>query len=458
MKKNLCNLTFLVSLLFAVGCGPTAQKQATEHVANSKVYTHPSWTKNANIYEVNIRQYTNEGTFAAFEKHMPRLKEMGVDILWIMPIHPIGEINRKGTLGSYYAVKDYQQVNPEFGNMEDFKHMVSTAHELGMYVIIDWVANHTSWDNWLMQSHPDWYTRDSLNKVVAPVADWADVADLDYNVPELREYIAQSMEFWVKEANIDGYRCDVACMVPTDFWINVRVRLDSIKPVFMLAECESKEILSAFDMIYGWDFHHIMNQIAQKKQDVQALNAYFTKIDTVYDADEYYMNFTSNHDENSWNGTEYDRMGVAAPAMAVLAATVPGMPLIYTGQEDKLSRKLNFFEKDPIAWNDFTLQGFYQKLLTLKHDNKALWNGAAGGSMQIVANSGTNVFSFIRQNGPDKVLVVLNLTDTEQSVKFEESQIFGVYQSLFAQTQVSIEKEANLKLEPWGYLVLTAIK
>ncbi len=458
MKKNYFNLLILVSMLFLMSCGPTVKNQDTEPVSKTKLFVHPAWAKNANIYEVNIRQYTSEGTFAAFEKHMPRLKEMGVDILWLMPIHPIGEINRKGTLGSYYAVKDFQKVNPEFGTMDDFKHLVSTAHELGMYVIIDWVANHTSWDNWMMESHPDWYTRDSLGKVVAPVADWSDVADLNYDVPELREYIAQSMEFWVKEANIDGYRCDVACMVPTDFWINARTRLDSLKPVFMLAECETKEILQAFDMIYGWEFHHIMNQVAQKKQDISAFKSYFAKIDTLYCADDYFMNFTSNHDENTWNGTEYDRMGAAVNAMAVFAATVPGMPLLYTGQEDKLSRKLNFFEKDPIVWNDYALQGFYQKLLTLKHENKALWNGTAGGSMQIVANRGTNVFSFIRKNDPEKVLVILNFNETAQSVTFDDDQTFGTYISLFTNDQVTITKESSVELEPWGYLVLTVAK
>ncbi|MFA6402129.1 MAG: alpha-amylase family glycosyl hydrolase [Salinivirgaceae bacterium] len=446
-----------LSALLLGSCASPAPKASTEQnvAKSSKVYTHADWVKNATIYEVNVRQYTKEGTFAAFEKEMPRLKEMGVDILWIMPIHPIGEINRKGSLGSYYAVKDYQKVNPEYGTIDDFKQLVDAAHELGMYVIIDWVANHTSWDNWLIQSHPNWYTRDSLGIIVAPVADWTDVADLNYDVPELREYMTQSLEFWVNEANIDGYRCDVAGMVPIDFWSSVRIRLDSIKPVFMLAEWESNEAMCAFDMVYGWDFHHIMNQIAQGKKEVSALDAYFAKIDSLYDADDYYMYFTSNHDENSWSGTEFERMGSAAQTMAVLAATVPGMPLIYSGQEAKLEKRLSFFEKDIIDWKNYEYQDFYKKLLTLKHDHKALWNGNSGGSFERIATSDSSIYSFSRSKDEDQVVVILNLSANEKNVSLQNEKIKGNYTSLFTQENIALSSDRIFKLEPWGYLVLT---
>jgi len=460
MKALTNTVLFWLSALLIVSCASPSPKETTEQLntKSAKVYTHPAWAKNATIYEVNVRQYTEEGTFAAFEKEMPRLKAMGVDILWIMPIHPIGEINRKGSLGSYYAVKDYQKVNPEFGTIDDFKKLVSTAHELGMYVILDWVANHTSWDNWLVQSHPDWYTRDSLGIIVPPVADWSDVADLNYEVSELREYMAQSLEFWVKEANIDGYRCDVAGMVPIDFWETVRTRLDSIKPVFMLAEWESNEAMSAFDMVYGWEFHHIMNQIAQGKKDIAALDTYFAKVDSLYDADDYFMNFTSNHDENSWNGTEFERMGSAAQTMAVLAATVPGMPLIYSGQEAKLEKRLSFFEKDPIDWKNDELEDFYKKLLTLKHDNKALWNGASGGSFEKVATGNPSVYSFNRVKDTDQVVVILNFSAKEQTVSLQNEKIVGNFASLFTQENVTLTSESPIKMEPWGYLVLTKSK
>jgi len=451
------NLFGLVLIFTLFSCNLPAKKEENKNAAEAgkKIYSHVSWSKNANIYEVNIRQYTPEGTFAAFEKHMPRLKEMGVNILWIMPIHPISEKNRKGSLGSYYAVQDYQKVNPEFGTLDDFKHMVTYAHELGMYVIIDWVANHTGWDNWLIEQHIDWYTHDSVGNIIAPVADWSDVADLNYDVPEMREYMIQSLEYWVKETNIDGYRCDVAGMVPVDFWIDARQELDSIKPVFMLAEHEGKEVLQAFDMIYGWEFHHIMNGIAQGKKGIKELDSYFAKIDTVYDADEYHMNFTSNHDENSWNGTEFDRMGDAVQAMAVLSATVPGMPLIYSGQEDKLSKKLSFFEKDAIEWKDFSATEFYSKLLKLKTDNKALWNGETGGNLEKIENSNPElVYSFHRVKDKDEVIVILNFSAQKQTITLANSSIEGKFGSLFTNTAIDLNNKSNFELDPWGYTVL----
>ncbi len=451
------NYLYLISifLLGVVACSTQSKKKESVDVTeNGKVYKHVDWAKNANIYEVNVRQYTSEGTFNAFAKEMPRLKKMGVDILWIMPIHPIGEINRKGKLGSYYAVKDYQKVNPEFGTLDDFKSLVTNAHKLGMKVIIDWVANHTAWDNWMVKDHPEWYTKDSLNNIVAPVEDWKDVADLNYDVPELRAYMIQSMEYWIKNADIDGFRCDVAGMVPTDFWVEARKKLDAIKPVFMLAENDTPEILDAFDMVYGWELHHTMNDIAQGKKTVKDLVALCTKIDTVFQKDDYIMNFTSNHDENTWNGSEYERMGDAVQAMAVLAATMPGMPLIYTGQEAKLDKRLNFFDKDTIEWNNYPLADFYTKLLTLKKENKALWNGVAGGDINILENSGDNVFTFYREKDGNKVVVLLNLSDKTQTVSINSPKIDGNYSSLFDGDEVEVNKDSQFDLKPWGYIVL----
>ncbi len=453
MKKNKLYIIGLALLVSLYSCAPNAKQLKAD--ATDKIYTHVEWSKNANIYEVNIRQYTHEGSFKAFEKHMPRLKQMGVKILWIMPIHPISKTNRKGTMGSYYAVQDYQKVNPDFGTLNDFKHMVNYAHELNMKVIIDWVANHTGWDNWLITEHSDWYTKDSLgNKIVPANTDWTDVADLNYDMPDLREYMIQSLEYWVKEADIDGYRCDVAGMVPADFWVNVRIHLDAIKPVFMLAEWESKDILQAFDMVYGWELHHIMNEIAQGKKVIDDLDAYFAKIDTIYSPDDYYMNFTSNHDENSWNGTVFDRMGKAAEVMAVLSATVPGMPLIYSGQENKLTKKLEFFEKDTIGWGNFGYTSFYTKLLHLKKENKALWNGAYGGSFSKIDNTKPEVvYSFIRKKGDDKIIVVLNFSDIKQTISLAGNNIKGNYISLFNQANVVINNGSSIKLSPWGYVI-----
>ncbi len=339
----------------------------------------PDWAKNASIYEVNIRQYTKEGTFKAFEAHLPRLKALGTDILWLMPIYPIGEKSRKGSLGSYYAVKDYLDVNSEYGTREDFKALVDKIHSMGMYVILDWVANHTAWDNKLIEDHPDWYTVDSTGKIVTPVEDWSDVADLNYENQDLRNYMTEALLFWVKEFGIDGYRCDVAGMVPVEFWNEARTELDKIKPVFMLAEWEDPVLLEkAFNMDYAWNLHHVMNSIAMGKKSVADLDQYFTTPEKVYPGNAIRMNFISNHDENSWNGTVWKRMGDATPSMAILSATIPGMPLIYSGQEAGLDKQLSFFEKDEIEWKEHGIGEIYKALFNLKKNNKALWNGHLG--------------------------------------------------------------------------------
>lgn len=461
MKNQFSRLLLMLVLFSIAACSGGNKKEQSTATSNEErpIYTHVDWSKNANIYEVNIRQYTPEGTFNAFVEHMPRLKKMGVDILWLMPIHPIGEKKRKGSMGSYYAVKDYQKVNPEFGTMEDLQYLVKKAHDMDMHVIIDWVANHTAWDNWLIEEHPDWYTHDSTGAIVAPVADWSDVADLNYDVPEMREYMIQSLEYWVREANIDGYRCDVAGMVPNDFWVNARQRLDSIKPVFMLAEWGEPHIHEAFDMSYGWDFHHIMNEVAQGKQNANDVEAYFNKVDTTYNSNDYIMHFTSNHDENSWNGTVFERLGEAAQTMAVLSATVPGMPLIYSGQEDKLDKRLEFFEKDAIEWGNFEWAGFYSKLLHLKKNNTALWNGDFGGSFdRIHTNADEQVFVFSRVNNEDKIIAVFNLSDKTQNVNFSLNQeLLGEYTTLFNDELTVLSADNEYNLQPWNYSVMVKV-
>lgn len=458
MTKTI-NFGILLSVLFLSACGNRPQPVQNVEVEKGieRIYNHVDWSKNANIYEVNIRQYSEEGTLKAFEKHMPRLKEMGVDILWLMPIHPISEKNRKGSMGSYYAVQDYQKVNPEFGTIDDLRDLVNSAHEMGMKVIIDWVANHSGWDNWMIDEHPDWYTQDSLGNIVMTVGtDWTDVADLNYDSKDMREYMIQSLEFWVKEANIDGYRCDVAGMVPIDFWMDARKRLDAIKPVFMLAEDESVEIHKAFDMSYGWEFHHIMNGIAKGEKGLDAIDTYMAKIDSTFDSDDYIMNFTSNHDENSWSGTEFERMGDAFEAMAVLSSTVPGMSLIYSGQEDKLNKRLKFFEKDEIEWGEFEMAEFYSKLLNLKMNNQALWNGDFGGDFHRVETTADEyIYAFVREKGEDKVVVLLNLSEKTQVFSFNTRLIDGNYISLFNQTNVVINNESSFDLKAWKYLVLS---
>jgi glycosidase len=372
-----------------------------------------------------------------------------------MPINPIGEKNRKGSLGSYYSVKDYKGINPEFGTLEDFKNLVSQAHAQGMKVIIDWVANHTSWDNQLMTDHPDWYTRDSAGKVVPPVADWTDVADLDYSNQGLRDYMTEALLFWVKEADIDGFRCDVAGMIPVEFWNKTVPELKKIKPVFMLAEWETPEMHdTAFDMTYGWNLYSMMNKIAKGEKDVNGIDSVWAKEDTLYAPDAYRMRFITNHDENSWNGTEFERLGEGVQAFSVLTFTVPGMPLIYSGQETALEKRLSFFEKDTIEWNGYSLSGFYSTLTKAKKSNEALWNGTSGGSFKrIHGKNDEKIYAFLREKGNNKVLVILNLSSSPQVADLTDDEIIGDYQDIFSGEKRSFSEYLRIPMKPWGYLV-----
>lgn len=448
--RNIKNILFFSLMVFLLSC----QNIEKKNMEKTDGFTHVDWSKNAIIYEVNVRQYTPEGTFAAFEKHLPRLSKMGVDILWLMPIYPVGEKNRKGSLGSYYSVKDYKAVNPEYGNMDDLKRLVSEAHKLGMHVILDWVANHTSWDNKMIEEHPEWYIKDSLGNFVSPF-DWSDVADLNYDNKALQDYMIGALKFWIEKADIDGYRCDVAGLVPVEFWDKARAELDKIKPVFMLAEAEeAKHHKNAFDMSYAWDFHHIMNDIAKGKKNANDVEDYFIKNDSLFPDDAYRMYFTSNHDENSWNGTEYERMGDAAETFAVLSFMIPGMPLIYSGQEAALNKRLAFFDKDTICWDNIKLEEFYTNLIKIKKKNKALWNGTYGGKLiRINTSDDKNIFAFIREKDDNKVFAIFNFSDKKQNIIFKGDKFTGEYTNAFSGEEVKFSPKKELELEPWGYFV-----
>lgn len=460
-KTFLLSVMGFVAVLVVLGifllpaCKRQVQKK-TYPVSNVK---HPEWSKNTNIYEVNLRQFTQEGTFTSFIRHMPRLRNMGVDILWFMPIHPIGLKNRKGPLGSYYSVQDYYNVNPEFGTFEEFQMVVKLAHELGMYVLMDWVANHTAWDHEWVTKHPEWYARNRKGEMYSP-HDWTDVVQLDYSNEDLRVAMIEAMKFWVKEADVDGFRCDVAAMVPVDFWETARAELDKIKPVFLLAEADEPELLiNAFDMDYGWKLHHICNQIAKGKEDASAIQRYFDDLQGTFPEGAYRMYFTSNHDENSWHGTEFERMGDGANAFFVLMATVPGMPLVYTGQEAALNRRLKFFEKDPVSWTEIPLAEFYRTLLNLKKRNPALWNGEYGGTMKRINTSNDKaIYAFQRIKDNNRVTVLLNLTDKEQNIKLQGEEYMGIYNNVFKNEIFVLKKEMELTLKPWEYLVLEQIQ
>lgn len=458
-RKPLPFLAIFLVAIFLFGlnaCKPRKPREEKAGITVSEV-SHPEWSKNASIYEVNIRQYTPEGTFKAFEAHLDRLQDLGVDILWFMPITPIGEVNRKGTLGSYYAVKDYTDVNPEFGTMEDFRRLVEEIHARDMYVILDWVANHTAWDHPWTETHPEFYTRDESGSFIPPVEDWSDVIDLNYDNKDLWEAMIGEMRFWVEEVGVDGFRCDVADMVPTEFWNEAVEKLEQVKPLFMLAEAEQPELHEkAFEMGYGWTFHHLMNHIAKGESDVRVLDEYFLEVSPEKEFPEgsYLMNFITNHDENSWAGTEFDRLGKGKEAFAVLTATVPGMILLYTGQEAGSDKMLSFFEKDLVEWGEYDYHGFYQTLLYLKGRNQALWNGTAGGELQRVNTSRDEaVFAFVREKNNDQVMVVLNLSDKPVSVTLEGNQFAGTYTEVFSGEVTTFEGNETLPMDAWGYMI-----
>ena len=417
---------------------------------------HPEWSKNATIYEVNIRQYTPEGTFTAFADHLPRLKEMGVDIIWLMPIHPIGIKNRKGSLGSYYSVRDYYGINPEFGTMAEFKSLVNKIHASGMHVIIDWVANHSAWDNPLAAKHPDWYSKTPEgNFQPTPWYDWEDIIDFDYSHPGIRKYMTEALLYWVRETNIDGYRCDVAGFMPIDFWDNARIQLDKIKPVFMLAEWESRDLHArAFDMTYSWSLWDKMHAVAKDGKNISGLIEYMAHDVSTFPRDGYRMTFTDNHDKNSWEGNQYSNFGKALEASMVLAGTVNGMPLVYSGQEAGLDRSLRFFDKDTIQWKEHPFTEIYRKLFTLKHSNQALWNGKSGGEMvRIYNDKPSQVLSFYRDKGTNRVITIINYSPNTASVKLDSKYAAGDYAELFSEKSYTMSGDDVLSLKPWEYKV-----
>lgn len=447
--KNFIILPLLLAIL--VSCQDKTQESPS--LIRTDV-VHPEWVKTSTMYEVNIRQYTAEGTFNAFSAHLPRLKELGADILWLMPVHPIGEINRKGPLGSYYSVKDYKGINPEFGNMDDFKTLVKMTHDLGMFLVIDWVPNHSSWDNPLITQHPEWYEKDSLGNMFSPF-DWTDVVQFDYDQDGLRDYMTETLQWWLDETGIDGFRFDVAHQIPVDYWNELRPDLQKTKPgVLLLAEAENRELHEkAFDITYAWEFHHLMNSVAKQEKTVYHLNEYFDKASNEYHENDIRLYFTSNHDENSWNGTVWERMGPAAEIMAVLTYGIPGMPLIYSGQEAGLDHRLLFFEKDEIVWKDHPFTALYTSLNKLKEENPALWNPGFGGEMiEITNDQPDKTLTFLRQKGENQVLFILNLSPGETTVTLSGLSGPEVYTDFFDGQTISLEKPL-FDLGGWEYKV-----
>lgn len=417
---------------------------------------HPEWTKSATIYELNLRQFTPEGTLASAERQLPRIRGLGVDIVWLMPIHPIGEKNRKGSLGSPYAVRDYLAVNPEYGSVEDLKRFVARAHDLGMHVILDWVANHSAWDNPLVAQHPDWYSRDWKGEF-HPTSwnDWSDIIEFDYDQPGLRRYMTEALKYWVREVGVDGFRCDVAGMVPLDFWNNARRELDAIKPVFMLGEWESTDLhADAFDATYAWGWYTAMVEATRGGKGPGPLRGFYSTHDNAFPREAMRMTFVSNHDKNSWDGTEFEQFGPGLEAAIVLSVVGEGIPLMYNGQEAGNTKRLAFFERDPIAWRQHPHADLYRRLFALKKASSALWNAQWGARMIDVPNSAPQqVLSFVRDNGRDKVFAVFNFSPMPVRVGFRDTLYQDRYREFGTGESVTLGQDTALELPAWGYRV-----
>ena len=400
------------------------------------------WSYNTNLYEVNVRQYTPEGTFKAFAAHLPRLREMGVEVLWFMPITPISIKRRKGTLGSYYACSDYTDINPEFGSLVDFKSIVTYAHELGFKVIIDWIANHTGCDHKWTIEHPDYYVRNEHGEFYDKHG-WEDVIDLNYYNSGLRRAMIDSMKFWVETCNIDGFRCDMAHLVAVDFWREARKELDQIKHMFWLAECDDPAYHEVFDASYTWTWMHKSHEFCKRQISLRDLKNVLIQQQEKFPEDAFRLYFTSNHDENSWNGTEYEKYGPAAKLLAVFASTWNGIPLTYSGQEIPNNKRLRFFEKDQIDWKENPeLHDFYKNLFELRKSHPALNAGSLSETRFIETNEDDFVMVYERKSGDDRITVALNFSDRRLTVlRLRSGQATGA--------------EGSFKLEPWSYLINT---
>ena len=427
--------------------------------ANLYTLPQPDWSKDAVIYQVNTRQFSQSGTFDGVIEKLAHIVGLGARILWLMPIHPIGEKHRKGELGSPYAVKDYFAINPEFGDESSLRRLIDEAHALGLKVILDWVPNHSAWDNHLVTQHPEWYARDYKGDFrPSPWWDWSDIIEFDYDQPGLREYMIMAMAYWVEEFDIDGYRCDVAGYVPNDFWRQLRSALENIKPVFLLAEWEDRDLhRDGFNMTYAWSWNEAMHDIAHQKAPVDRLRKYYSWNERAWPRSAYRMTFVSNHDKNAWDGTQQEQFGECLEAAIVLSVLGEGMPLIHNGQEAGESKRLAFFERDPIDWQAHPIGDLYRKLIHLKKRVPALWNGEYGARMIQVPNSQPDqVLSFVRRQDDVKVFVVLNLSADTADVDFHENLYRDEYIDLFEASCTRIPQTDNLSLTPWAYRVFVS--
>ncbi len=457
MKKI---ISLFTALLIIAACNNQVNTNSNKekNTMTTTEYKKAAWINNTNVYEVNLRQYTKEGTFNAFAKELPRLKEMGVETLWFMPITPIAQKKMKGTMGSYYACSDYTAINPEFGNLQDFKNLVKEAHAMGFKVIIDWVANHTGWDHVWTKTHPEYFEKDSATNDFKIASGMDDIIELDFKNPDLRKAMIDAMRYWITECDIDGYRCDLAFWVELDFWLEARTELEKTKTLFWLAESdpvEHADYFKAFDACYTWAWMHKTEDFYKKNQDKNILDSVLQQYNTVCGATGIPLWFTTNHDENSWNGSEYEKYGDMAKALAVFSFTWNGMPMIYSGQELPNMKRLKFFDKDPIEWNGkYELHDFYKTLLSLKKNNVALRAGDAAVTTHLLSTTADkNILAFIRKNGNSEVLVLINFSKEKISFNTNDTNLTGKYTNVFNKEEKDFTAVKSFEMQPWSYEV-----
>lgn len=425
-------LSGFLCLLFTAALAGTSLSGAVAQPARdfAKISARPAreWVRDGVIYQIYPRNFSAEGNFKGITAQLDRLRDLGVNILWLMPIHPIGQEKKKGTIGSPYAVRDYYGINPDYGTKEDLKRLVAESHRRGMKVIIDIVANHTAWDSVLMK-HPDWYKRDASGKITYPY-DWYDIAALNYTNPQLRQYMIDMLKYWIREFDLDGFRCDVAGEVPTDFWENARAELDKVKPdILLLAEAHKPELLvKAFELDYSWPLHSAMTNVLQGRSLASDLREAWEKEYREWPRGALHMRFSDNHDERR----AIARFGEpAALAGSALMFTLDGVPLIYNGMEvgdTTESGAPALFEKLPIFWpiaeRRPEFPRFYKQMGALRHASKALRQG----SIEWLRNSDeSRVVTYLRRATDEEVLITINFSNRPffGSVEVTNGQAFN---------------------------------
>ena len=462
-------LALIASTLIAMTVA--AAPARADAVSASAARPGPEWLRDAIVYEVFPRAFSKEGNFAGVTAQLDRLKDLGVTVVWLMPIHPVGQLKAKGTLGSPYAVRDYDAIDPAYGTADDFKRLVAAAHQRGMKVFIDIVANHTAWDSVLIDKHPDWYTHDAAGQIVPPNPDWVDVADLDYSRPALRTYMTSMLVRWLRDYQLDGFRCDYAAGVPRDFWESVRPELDRARPgIVMLAEADDPALLQrAFEIDYAWDFYHSVSEAIAGQVPASQVRAAWDKAAAMYPRGALHLRFSDNHDQLRATG----QFGLpAALAASALMYTLDGVPLLYNGMEvgdNTESAAPALFERVPIEWNMAErrppLAAYYRALAQLRRDHPVFTRGA----VRWLANDDERrVLSFERAGAHETLVVIVNLSSQPYAGVVQAGP--GPFRDISPEWRKVVPAAGNkpaapavrelsaVALDPWNFRVFSRVK